>query len=84
VVRIGGDRLVGTFVGFYYFFSVGAQIVSPILVGFLIDQAGYQILFIYCCAAFLAAFGLLLFVRHGEDNVPEKTTATEVLDAMGD
>jgi len=84
VVRLAGDKLVGTFTGFYYFFSVAAQIVSPILVGFLIDQAGYKILFAYSCVAFLCALALLSFVRHGEDNVPETTTAAESLEALGD
>ena len=80
VVRLADDRTIGTFVGYYYFFSVGAQIVSPILAGFIIDTSGtYRALFVYSCITFLVALTLLLFVRHGEDNVPDASTPTDVL-----
>jgi len=98
VVRIGGDRLIGTFIGFYYFFSVSAQIVSPPSVGRLIDYTGkhgfwfipasenYRILFLWSCVAFAIAFVVLSFVRHGEDDVPEpdQTSATEIMADLGD
>jgi len=96
VVRIGGDRLIGTFIGFYYLFSVSAQIASPPSVGRLIDFTGqhgfwfipasenYRVLFLWSCVAFAIAFLVLSFVRHGEDNVaePDQTSAVEALAAM--
>ncbi|MDR0285883.1 MAG: MFS transporter [Propionibacteriaceae bacterium] len=85
VVRLATDRTIGTFVGYYYFFSVGAQIVSPILAGAIIDSTGtYRSLFLYCCIAFAIAAVLLAFVRHGEDDVPDASTATEVFETLGD
>jgi len=86
VVRVGGERLFGTFVGYYYLFSVSAQIVAPPSVGRLIDLAGdnYRVLFVFSCVGFVLALAVLLFVRHGEDTAPETTTAAESLAALGE
>jgi len=68
VVRMSSDDNVGTFVGYYYFFSFSAQIASPVLFGMVRDLSGhYRALFAYACIAFILAAGCLLFVRHGED-----------------
>ncbi|MCL2833588.1 MAG: MFS transporter [Treponema sp.] len=84
VVRLSGEEKVGTFVGYYYFFSFASQIVSPILFGAIRDLVGnYQVLFLYSCIAFTLALLSLIFVRHGEDE-PVKVTATEILDGMED
>ena len=92
VVRIGGDRLIGTFIGMYYLFSFSAQIASPPSVGALIDFTGrhglafipaddnYRVLFLWSCAAFAIAFVILSFVRHGED---DQTSAAEVMAGLG-
>jgi len=84
VVRLSGEEKIGTFIGYYYFFSFASQIISPILFGFIRDLVGhYRVLFLYACVAFVIALACLAFVRHGEDE-PESTTAAEVLDGMGD
>lgn len=79
VLRMGGDHASGTYTGYYYLFSVAAQIIGPPAVGALIDAAGrsqllfiptadnYRALFLFSCLAFAIAFVVLLFVRHGED-----------------
>jgi len=68
VVRLSGEDKVGTFIGYYYFFSFSSQIVSPILFGFIRDLTGqYSVLFLYSCIAFILAAASLFFVRHGED-----------------
>jgi len=70
VVRLSGEEKVGTFIGYYYFFSFSSQIVSPILFGFIRDLVGhYKVLFLYACIAFALAAVSLIFVRHGEDTV---------------
>jgi len=70
VVRLSGEEKVGTFIGYYYFFSFSSQIVSPILFGFIRDVVGhYKVLFLYSCIAFALAAVSLFFVRHGEDTV---------------
>ena len=87
VVRLSGESKIGTFVGYYYFFSFSSQIISPILFGFIRDQAGhYKVLFLYSCIAFALAMVSLFFVKHGEDSTtePEKTSASEALGALED
>ena len=77
----GGD--VGKYTGFYYTASMTAQIITPILSGFLIDQLGWFIFFPY--AAFFAgcAFITMLFVKHG-DSRPEAQGALEALAGADD
>jgi MFS family permease len=84
VVRLSGDSKVGTYIGYYYFFSFSSQIVSPILFGFIRDMAGhYKVLFLYACVAFALAIVTLFFVRHGEDE-PEKISASQALENLDD
>ena len=84
VVQLSGDKKIGAYIGYYYFFSFSSQIVSPILFGFIRDLVGdYKVLFLYSCIAFLLACISLFFVRHGEDE-REKTTAAESLGELGD
>ena len=54
---------VGRFTGYYYAFSCLAGIVSPTLVGALIDALGYRVLFIYAVSAFALALICMLFVH---------------------
>ncbi len=67
VVEMATKERIGTFTGYYYFFSFSAAIVSPILFGFIRDLTqNYSTLFVYAIAAFVCAFCCVLFVRHGE------------------
>ncbi|MCL2030632.1 MAG: MFS transporter [Oscillospiraceae bacterium] len=84
VVRLSGDAKVGTFIGYYYFFSFSSQIVSPILFGWIRDVVGhYRVLFLYACIAFALAMVTLFFVRHGEEK-PDQANASQVLEGLGD
>lgn len=84
VVRLSGEEKVGTFIGYYYFFSFASQIVSPVLFGLIRDFVGdYKVLFLYASIAFTLALVCLLFVRHGEEE-PQPTGATEILEGLGD
>ena len=68
VVELATGRTIGSFTGFYYFFSFSAAIVSPILFGFIRDLSGnYATLFIYAPVAFVLAFICMLQVRHGDN-----------------
>jgi MFS family permease len=79
VVRLSGEAKIGTYIGYYYFFSFSSQIFSPILFGFIRDMVGhYKVLFLYSCIAFALAMVALFFVRHGEEE-PETINAAEVL-----
>ena len=57
---------VGRFTGFYYTFSMTAQIVTPVCAGTLLERVSYMTLFPYCACFVLLAFGTMLFVRHGD------------------
>ena len=77
VVEISQSGDVGKYTGYYYTFSMAAQIVTPIASGWLLEHVGYHTLFPYAAAMTGAAFFTMLFVRHG-DSRPE--TAKSVLE----
>lgn len=81
VVELASHGNVGKFTGYYYTASMLAQVVTPILSGFLVDRVGWWIFFPY--AAFFAtlAFVTMLFVRHG-DAKPEMPK--DALSALGE
>ncbi|MCL2572655.1 MAG: MFS transporter [Defluviitaleaceae bacterium] len=67
ITRISGPLRIGAFIGYYYLFSFGAQIVTPPLLGWIRDMVGYyEILFIYAIVGFAIAIFFMLKVRHGE------------------
>ncbi|MPM72812.1 hypothetical protein SDC9_119788 [bioreactor metagenome] len=78
VVEMSRGSDVGKYTGIYYFFSMAAQIVTPIFSGFLIEKLsiGYRILFPYAAFFSAAAFVTMLFVRHG-DSKPDAGSAAE-------
>jgi maltose/moltooligosaccharide transporter len=62
VVGMTKAENIGTYTGMYYLFSSLAAIVSPPLVGFIIDKVGYGILFKYSVIGFVLALVCILFV----------------------
>ncbi len=73
VVEMCAGSDVGKFTGLYYTFSMAAQIVTPILAGFLLQNVGYKILFIYSALFVTLSFVTMCFVRHGDNKVEAKT-----------
>lgn len=68
VVELATKESVGSFTGYYYFFSFGAAIVSPILFGWIRDLTqDYSVLFVYSVIAFAIALLAMFFVRHGDN-----------------
>ncbi len=63
---------VGKFTGYYYTFSMSAQIVTPILCGALLRYVGYWVFFPYACVFMVLAFLTMQFVKHGDGNVKVK------------
>lgn len=57
---------VGRFTGFYYTFSMTAQIATPIFAGTLLEHVSFMTLFPYCGIFVLLSFVTMLFVRHGD------------------
>ena len=79
VVEMATKERIGTFTGYYYFFSFSAAIASPILFGFIRDMTqDYATLFVYAIIAFLCALGCVLFVRHGEAEHPVPAASPEL------
>jgi len=71
VVEISKGSDVGKYTGLYYTFSMSAQILTPMVSGWLLEHVGYHTLFPYAACMTAAAFVTMLFVRHG-DNRPAK------------
>ena len=75
----GGD--VGKYTGYYYTASMSAQIVAPILSGFLYDLIGIRYVFFAFGTIFvLFSFVTMFFVKHGDSKVIEKKDLLEQLD----
>lgn len=66
----GGD--IGKFTGYYYAFSMSAQVITPILSGTLY-RVNPKTLFIYAAVAVLISFTTMLFVKHGDSKFQAKT-----------
>ena len=78
----GGD--VGKYTGYYYTASMSAQIVAPILSGFLYDALGMEYTFFLFGTVFVAfSFITMFFVKHG-DSKPETVSALESLAGADD
>ncbi len=73
----GGD--IGKYTGFYYTASMSAQIVTPMLSGYLMDQMGMTILFPYAAVFAGLAFVTMFSVKHG-DGKPEAKKRLEAFD----
>lgn len=71
VVEISTGADVGKYTGYYYTFSMAAQVVTPILSGFLLEHVSYRTLFPYAVVFSVLAFCTMLMVKHG-DSKPEK------------
>ena len=74
----GGD--IGKYTGFYYTASMTAQIVTPLLSGYLMDEMGMTVLFPYAAIFAGLAFVTMFLVKHG-DAKPEAKVGLEALDS---
>ncbi|HHT24219.1 MAG TPA: SLC45 family MFS transporter [Clostridiaceae bacterium] len=69
VLEIGKESEIGTYTGYYYFFSFSASIVSPILFGLIRDLTqNYATLFIYATIAFALALLSISRTRLAKNN----------------
>ena len=76
VVELGKGSTVGKYTGYYYTFSMAAQIATPILSGYLLQHVGYQTLFPYAAIMVALSFITISLTKHG-DNKPPKPGALE-------
>ena len=72
VVEMCKGSDIGKFTGLYYTFSMSAQIITPIIAGYLLENISYKVLFLYSSIAVFIAFATMLFVRHGDNKVEAK------------
>ncbi|MBR1867082.1 MAG: MFS transporter [Clostridia bacterium] len=84
VVELAHSGNVGKFTGYYYTASMAAQIVTPILSGFIMDMVGSMSPLFYYSTIFAAlAILTMAFVRHGDSKPEAKKSVLEELD-VGD
>ena len=72
VVEMCKGSEVGKFTGLYYTFSMSAQIATPIVAGWLLQNIGYNTLFPYAAIFVFASFITMGFVKHGDNKVEAK------------
>ncbi len=79
VVEMSTGSDVGKYTGFYYTFSMAAQITTPLLSGLLIDKLGigYSVLFPYAVLFSALSFVTMLFVKHGDTKPSKKASIVE-------
>ena len=83
VVEMCKGSDIGKFTGYYYTFSMAAQVVTPILAGTLLKHISYSVLFPYAAFFVACSFVTMCFVRHGDCKVEAKAglAAFEDMDA---
>ena len=72
VVEMCKGSDVGKFTGLYYTFSMSAQIATPIVAGWLLENVGYKTLFPYAAIFVFGSFITMAFVKHGDNKVEAK------------
>ena len=72
VVEMCKGSDIGKFTGYYYTASMAAQVVTPILAGFLMSHINYLVLFPYSSVFVALSFITMLFVRFGDTKVEAK------------
>ena len=79
VVEMCRGSDVGKYTGFYYTFSMAAQITTPLLSGLLIDNLGlgYSVLFPYAVLFSVLSFITMSLVKHGDAKPLNKASLLE-------
>ena len=81
VVEMSKGSDVGKYTGLYYIISMTAQIITPILSGFLLEQISYRVLFPYAVSFSVASLFTMIFVKHGDSKPVKKE---KILDNFSD
>lgn len=82
VVEMSKGGNVGKFTGYYYAASMAAQVLTPMLSGWLMDVTGTaRVLFPYSVVFAVLAFVTMFFVKHG-DAKPIPTKSIDAFDKM--
>ncbi|MCE5343700.1 MAG: MFS transporter [Eubacteriales bacterium] len=84
VVEISKSGDVGQYTGYYYTFSMAAQIVTPILSGYLMQFLGYRILAPYAALMVAISFVTISLTKHGDAKPEPPASKLEAYDAGDD
>ena len=84
VVEIARGSDVGKFTGYYYTFSMAAQIVTPILSGWLLEHVGYHTLMPYAAIMVALSFVTISLTRHGDSKPQPPKSKLEAFDVGDD
>ncbi|MBQ7916918.1 MAG: MFS transporter [Firmicutes bacterium] len=80
VVEMSRGSNIGKYTGYYYTFSMSAQVLTPILSGALLEHVGYWTLFPYAVLFMVLALCVMFFVRHGDSKPTTPKSKLEMLD----
>ena len=80
VVEMSKAGDVGKYTGYYYTFSMAAQVITPILSGALLEHVSYKTLFPYSVTFSVLAFITMSQVKHGDSKPMKKKDVLENLD----
>lgn len=80
VVEMSKSGDVGKYTGYYYTFSMAAQVITPILSGALLEHVSYRTLFPYSVTFCVLAFITMSQVKHGDSKPVPKKDILENLD----
>lgn len=72
---------IGRFTGYYYTFSMAAQVFTPIASGALLEHVSYRTLFPYAVLFMILAFISMQFVKHGDIKPTGRKSLLEHFDA---
>lgn len=85
VVELAKGSTIGKYTGYYYTASMSAQIVTPILSGYLMQAFGtMRILFPYATIFVALSFVTMLFVKHGDSKPEQPKDRMEMLGGADD
>ncbi len=82
-VEIASDGDEGRYTGYYYTFSMAAQVLTPVLSGVFLQYVSYRSLFPYGVVFAALAFFTMSQVKHGDIVKDEKKSLLEHLDVDG-
>lgn len=80
VVEMSSAGDVGKYTGLYYTFSMSAQVITPILSGFLLENVSYRTLFPYSFVFCVLAMITMSQVKHGDSKPEKKKSVLENFD----
>lgn len=80
IVEMSKGCDIGKFTGTYYTFSMTAQIFTPVLSGFLLENVSYRTLFPYALVFSVLAFLTMTQVHHGDARPDKKKSVLENFD----